>query len=96
MNKKLKKLSVWSFAIAVAIFVLTYNLFHHFTPEGFFTTAWLDEPGKPFITFLFGIWGVMFLFTGVISLVVGHIFFPETEEKTERQEEYARTEKIAV
>ncbi len=96
MNKKLKKLSGWSFGIAVAIFVFTYNLFHHFTPEGFFTTAWLEEPGKPFITFLFGIWGVMFLFTGVISLVVEHVFFSETEENSERQEVSVNTEKLAV
>ena len=77
MRKKWNTLAVCSFIIAVAIFVVTYCLFHHVTADGSFAAAYQETPGKPFITLLFGIWGVMFLFTAVISLVIGRIFYPK-------------------
>ena len=46
-------------------------------PDGSFVAAYQAAPAKPFITLLFGIWGVMFLFSGVISLVIGRIFCPK-------------------
>ena len=77
MRKKWNTLAVCSFVLAVVIFVFTYCLFHHMTPDGSFVAAYQATPAKPFITLLFGVWGVMFLFSGVISLVIGRIFCPK-------------------
>ena len=76
MKKKCCRLAVWSFALALGIFVFSYILYHHFGPEGF-TTVRRMEPYKPMITWLFAIWGTHFLFAGVMSLLVGKIFFKE-------------------
>lgn len=76
MRKKLNRLSICSFVIAIVIFVLSFAMYHYLTPNGF-TTVWHAEPEKPFITLLFAIWGVMFLFSSVISLLIGWIFFKE-------------------
>lgn len=77
MRKKCTVLSIWSFALALGIFVFSYILYHYITPDGFFTAVFQTAPGKPLVTLLFCIWGVMFLFAGVMSLLVGHIFFKE-------------------
>ena len=77
MRRKCNILAIWSFVLALAIFVFSYILYHYTLPGGGFTAAWQPEPGKPMVTWLFAIWGVMFLFAGVMSLLVGHIFFPK-------------------
>ncbi len=82
MRKKLKTLSFWSFLLAILIFAFDYVLFHYMTPSGAFTTVFQEEAGKPLVTLLFGIWGVLFLFSGVMSLLIAHIFYP-AGEKTE-------------
>ena len=78
MRKKWNILAACSLIIAVAIFAVTYCLFHHMMPDGSFVAAYQTAPAKPFITLLFGVWGVMFLFAAVISLVIGKIFYPKT------------------
>jgi len=55
-------------------------LYHHTLPGGSVTSVWQPEPGKPWITLLFSVWGVMFLFSGVMSLLIGQIFYGD--EKT--------------
>ena len=79
MQKKWKRLSIWCFVLALMIFLWTFYLYHFLIPEFTFTMVWQATPGKPFATLLFGIWGVMFLFAGVMSLLIGRIFFPEKE-----------------
>lgn len=74
VKKKCCHLAVWSFGLALAIFVFSYILYHHLGPEGF-TAIRRSEPYKPMITWLFAIWGTQFLFAGVMSLLVGKIFF---------------------
>ncbi len=81
MRRKFRILALCSFILAIAIFLFTFQIFHHLTSEMTFAAERLDEPGKPFITFLFGVWGTMFLFSGVISLVIGEIFFGEKKNK---------------
>ena len=66
MQKKWKQLSTWCFVLALAIFLWTFYLYHFLTPEFTFTTVWQATPGKPLITLLFGIWGVMF---GILTLI---------------------------
>lgn len=75
MKKKCTVLSLCSFAIALAIFLFAYFLYHYASPHGGFTAVFQDTPAKPMITWLFAIWGVHFLFAGVMSLLIGHIFF---------------------
>ena len=77
MNRKLKNLSWWCFGLAMVFFVLTYVLFHYMTPDGVLTTVFREEAGKPFVTMMVGIWGVMFLFAGVMSRLAGRICFKE-------------------
>ena len=75
MKKKWNTLALCSFIIALAIFVFTYVLFHYMGPDGNFTPVYQEVAVKPFVTILFGRWGVMFLFSGVMSFLVGKIFF---------------------
>ena len=77
MRKKCNRLALWSFLLALAIFVLSYILYHYTLPSGAFTLIRQPEPGKPMITLLFAIWGVLFLFGSVMNLLVGKIFFSD-------------------
>ena len=77
MRKKCNILALWSFILALTIFAISYILYHHTLPGGAFTLLWQSHPGKPMVTLLFAIWGVLFLFGGVMSLLVGKIFFPK-------------------
>ena len=74
MKKKCNILALCSLALSLAIFVLTYFLFHYLSPDGGFTSVFQDIPAKPFITLFFGVWGVMFLFASVMSVLIGLIF----------------------
>ena len=81
MRKKCNRLVRWSFALALGIFTWSYILYHYATPDGGLSLVWRAEPAKPMVTLLFAVWGVMFLFSGVMGLLVGHIFFPRETEK---------------
>ena len=74
MRKKFLILSLCCLILALAIFAWTYCLYHYMSPEGIFTTVLRYEPGKPMVTYLFGVWGVCFLFASIMSLLVGLIF----------------------
>jgi len=80
MKKKLLILSRWSFAISFGLFIFSYLLFHYIAPDGTFTTVYQIEANKPVVTLLFAIWGVLFLFSGVMSCFVAHIFFSGNEK----------------
>ena len=74
MRKKCYTLAFWSFLTALAIYIFTFYLFHYFGPDGF-GTVYYETPTKPFVTLLFGIWGVTFHFASVMCLFIGKIFF---------------------
>lgn len=74
LKKKCNILALCSLALSLAIFVLTYFLFHYLSPDGGFTSVFQETPAKPFITLFFGVWGVMFLFASVMSVLIGLIF----------------------
>ena len=76
MKKKCNILAICSFVLALSIFLFSYLLYHYLGPDGF-TAVYRSEPAKPMITWLFAIWGTHFLFAGVMSLLVGQIFFRE-------------------
>lgn len=52
-------------------------MYHYMMPDGSLTEVFQTVPGKPLVTLLFAIWGVMFLFAGVMSLLIGRIFYKE-------------------
>ena len=75
MKKKCYILALISFILSVAIFVFTYFFFHYVGPDGMFTHVFHKEAAKPFVSQLLGTFGVMFLFGGVFSMLIGKIFF---------------------
>ena len=75
MKRKFITLSIVSLILAIALFVLSFYIFHYITPEGKFSNIWYSTPNKPFVTNLFAIWGVMHLFTSTTSLLIAKIFF---------------------
>ena len=79
MKNKWNILGLCSLIIALAIFVFTYFLYHHLGPDGTFVSVFRETAEKPFITLLFGIWGVMFLFASVMSFLIGAIFFQKNK-----------------
>lgn len=58
------------FLIAIAVFVLTYFIFHYMQENGRFGKTIRKTPGKPFITQLFGVWGTVFLSLSIGALVL--------------------------
>ena len=77
MKQKFKALSQWSFALAMAIFVFSYFLYHYVMPEGAVTLTYQPGPGKPMLTELWAILGVMFLFSSILSAMIARIFFSD-------------------
>ena len=73
MNKKLLKLSLICFIIAAFVLAFDYFFFHYVTDTGF-TSIKQEEAGKPFVTDLIGQFGVLFLFTSVLSLIIAFVF----------------------
>ena len=74
MRRKCNMLALCAFVLSLVIFVLTYFLFHYLSPEGGFSGTFQEEPVKPYVTLFFGMWGTMFLFASIMSLLVGWIF----------------------
>lgn len=58
------------FLIALAVFVLTYFIFHYIQETGRFGKAFRRTPAKPFITLLFAVWGTVFLSLSIGALVL--------------------------
>lgn len=83
MKKNLTIFAVCSIILALSIFGFSYMLFHHLTADGVFTSEWCEEPGKPLVTELFAILGVMFLFSGLVSLLARLVFFRDSGKKDE-------------
>ena len=77
MKQKFRKLSRWCYVAAIAIFVWSFFLYHYVTPEFTISREFLPEPGKPLVTELFSILGTLFLFSGMLSGMIGRIFFGE-------------------
>ena len=84
MRRKWNRLAAWSFGLALGIFLFSYVLYHYTLPGGWFTAQWQPVPGKPWVTLLFSVWGVMFLFSGVMSLLIGRIFCGDEKKEKEK------------
>ena len=83
MNKKnLLKLSLITLIIGLIVLAIAYFFFHFVTDDGI-TLAWHPEAGKPFVTDLIGFFGVLFIWSSVMSLISALVFF-KNENKTEK------------
>lgn len=76
MKKKFYKFSIITFIIGVVVLLITFFCFHFVTDDGI-TLIWHEEAGKPFVTDLLGMFGVLFVFSSVISLLISKIFIEE-------------------
>ncbi|MCQ2799081.1 MAG: hypothetical protein MJ220_04275 [Bacilli bacterium] len=72
-GKRLLIFSGINFGLALIMTVLTYILFHYYTDEGF-TSIRQSEPAKPFMSDMFGILTVLFLFASIASLIAYFVF----------------------
>lgn len=71
-RKELLKFSLITIIIGVLLLALTFFFFHFVTDEGV-TLIWHEEAGKPLVTFLIGILGILFVFASAISLIISFI-----------------------
>lgn len=80
MNKKnLLKLSLITLIIGIIVLAIAYFFFHFVTDDGI-TLTWHPEAGKPFVTDLIGIFGVLFLWSSAMSLISALVFFNDKKE----------------
>ena len=91
MKKKLLKLSWITAVIGACVLLIAYFFFHFVTDQGI-TLGWHAEAGKPFVTFLIGIFGVLFLFASVMSLLVAYCFYPIPKNTKEDTKDEQRTD----
>ena len=70
------KFSIITFIIGATILLMTFFCFHYVTDDGI-TLVWHEEAGKPFVTYMLGVFGVLFVFSSVISLLFSYIFVDE-------------------
>ena len=80
MKKKWLRFSLWNFLLAIVIFVLAFLMYHFVTPDGTISIAFQDEAGKPLVTMLLAVLGVLCLFAGIMGQMVARIFYPDKEE----------------
>ena len=81
MNKKKLLTFSWiTFAIGAFVLVVAYFFFHYVTDAGI-TFVWRPEAEKPFVAFLIGVFGVLFIFTSAISAIAALVFFGEAQEE---------------
>lgn len=78
-KKKLLQFSLITLIIGLCVLALAFFCFHFVTDEGI-TLVWHEEAGKPFVTEMIGIFGVLFMFASAISLISALLFFKSTDE----------------
>lgn len=77
MNKKnFQKLSLITLITGLIILIISYFTFHFVTDEGI-TLTWHPEAGKPYVTILIAIFGVLFIFSSTLSFIISLVFFKE-------------------
>ncbi len=83
MNRRsLLKFSMINAVIGLLVLLVAYFCFHFVTDNGI-TLVWHAEAGKPFVTILIGIFGVLFIFAAAVSAIGALVFLPK--QKTEKK-----------
>ena len=72
LRKRLNKMAIVCFIIAIVVFIINYFVFHYVTDEGI-TLVWHPEAGKPFVTDLIGMLGADMVFASIISALSAKI-----------------------
>ena len=72
-KKKFYKFALITFISGFVVLLITFFCFHFVTDEGI-TLIWHEEAGKPFVTDMLGTFGVLLVFSSVISLLISYIF----------------------
>ena len=80
-RKNLFKFSIITLIIGVLVLAISFFFFHFVTDDGI-TLEWHEEAGKPFVTLLIGVFGVLFVFASAISAIAALVF---TEKANKRQ-----------
>ena len=75
MRKKCNILAAVTFVLSVAIFAFTFFVYHYIGPDLNILAEYQKTASQPFLALFFGVWGVLFLFASVMSLLIGKIFF---------------------
>lgn len=75
-KKNFQKLSLITLITGLIILIISYFTFHFVTDEGI-TLTWHPEAGKPYVTILIAIFGVLFIFSSAISFIISQVFFKE-------------------
>jgi len=79
MNRKnFLKLSLTTFVVGILLLAFTY-FFYHFATDAGISLVWHKEIGKPFVTNLLGVFGVLFVWASVMSFLIGVIFFKKQD-----------------
>lgn len=79
-KQKLRKFSLITLIIALCLFAISYFFFHFVTDSGI-TFRWHPEPGKPFVTNMFGQLSGLFIFASSISAISALVFFDKEDKK---------------
>ena len=78
-KRKLLKLSLVCLIIGLAIMAIAYFFFHFVTDDGI-TLTWHPEAGKPFVTDMIGMLGVLFVWSSAMSFICSIIFVDKKEK----------------
>ena len=79
-RKKFYRFSLLLLLIGLAVLAIAYYFFHFVTDEGL-TLTFHEEAGKPFVTILIGIFGVLFVFSSALSALFAAIVLPKDTAK---------------
>ena len=83
-RKNLMTLSVISGIVGLVMEVLAYFCFHFLGDEGFH--AWQPEAGKPFVTDMIGIFGILMIFACVVFLMIAQVCYPKQKQQTNQED----------
>ena len=78
-KSKLQKLSLVCLIIGLVVMAIAYFFFHFVTDDGI-TLVWHPEAGKPFVTDMIGMLGVLFVWSSAMSLICSIIFFDKKDK----------------
>ncbi len=78
-KSNLRKLSLVCLIIGLAVMAIAYFFFHFVTDDGI-TLVWHPEAGKPFVTDMIGVFGVLFIWSSAMSFIASVIFFNKGEK----------------
>ena len=71
----LYKFSLILLLIGLAVLAIAFYFFHFVTDNGP-TLTYHEEAGKPFVTMLIGVFGVLFIFTSALSALAARFLLP--------------------